>query len=124
MSSHRPGRVGDVIRESLAEIVRREITDPRIGFVTFTEVRMAQDLRTATVYTGVIGDEVARRGAIEALNHAAPFLQRAVGRKVRLRYTPQLTFVFDEAGERGHRIEAILEDLDPGLPDEPDEAPE
>lgn len=124
MSSHRPGRVGDVIRETLAEVVRREITDPRVGFVTFTEVRMAQDLRTATVFTGVIGDDDARRGAIDALNHAAPYLQRAIGRKVRLRYTPQLRFVFDEAGERGQRIEALLDDLGPELAEAPDEESE
>jgi len=107
----RPIRVGDQIREEIAEMLAREVHDPGIGFLTITYVKLTPDLQQARVYYTTLGDEKARRGTARALERATPFLRRQLGRRLRLRRAPELQFFFDESVERHERIERILQDL-------------
>ena len=103
-------KVNELLREILAEEVT-ELTDPRIGFLTITGVDTAPNLRTATVFFSVLGDEEARDATGEALTHAHSRLQRAIATQARLKYTPVLEFKPDVAIEQGLRINEILHHL-------------
>lgn len=109
--STRPARVGDQLRQELSELLAREVHDPGIGFLTITHVKVTPDLQTARVYYTTLGDEKARQGSRRALERAAPFLRRQIGRRLRLKRVPELEFFFDEAIERGDRIEQILQEI-------------
>ena len=111
MSSQRPTRVGEQIREDLTELITREVHDPGIGFITITRVDVTPDLQQARVYYTTLGDDKARRDTRRALERATPFLRRQLGRRLRLRRIPELQFFYDESIERHDRIERILQDL-------------
>lgn len=113
MSDYRPKRVGDRIREELAELLMSEMKDPRVGFATVTEVRMSPDLRHARVFVSIYGDDEEREAGMEALKHAQGYLRSAIGRRVRLRHVPELHFELDETLDRSERIEELLEQVRP-----------
>jgi ribosome-binding factor A len=108
----RQTRVGDQMREELADLIAREVHDPGIGFLTVTHVKVSPDLQQARVYYTTMGDEKARKETRKALDRAKPFLRRLVGQRLRLRRVPELDFFFDESVEKQDRIERILQDLD------------
>jgi len=105
-------RVNSTIREVLAEEIER-MSDSRLEMVSVTAVDTAPNLRTATVYIDVLGEED-RDGALEALHRAAKRLQGVIGRQVRMKYTPTLEFAIDPGVSGGLRIEQILRDLRTG----------
>ena len=107
----RPARVGEELRQALAELLAREVHDPGIGFVTITHVKVSPDLQTARVSYTSLGDEKARRDTARALGRATPFLRRAIGQRLRLRRVPELMFQFDQSVENQDRIERILIEL-------------
>lgn len=111
MSGHRSRRVGDLIREELARLLREEVRDPRIGFVTLTAVDLSPDLRHARVYVSVL--QADREQALRALRRASSFLRRRLARSAGLRFTPELRFVADESVDTGFRVEGILQQLQP-----------
>lgn len=106
----RPSRVGEEFREILAEEIPR-LKDPRIGFVTVTGVKVTPDLRHAFVYYTSMGNDHARAATRAGLRSARPHLRTVVGRKVRLKFLPELEFEEDVSSERGERIEAIIREL-------------
>ena len=108
-------KVNEVLREVVAEEVR-DLVDPRLGFVTITAVDTSPDLRTATVFYSVLGED---DDSAAALKSAAPRIQAAIGRQVRMKYTPRLTFEVDEALAQGQRINELLHSL--AAEDEPEE---
>lgn len=118
MGHDRAARVGDRVRQVLAELLQTEVRDPRIGFVTLVDVDLSADLRHGKVYVSVLGDD--KQGPLEALDHAAPFLQRHLGRRAGLKHVPRLRFVLDESLDRGMRIEKLLEHERPGGPTDPE----
>jgi ribosome-binding factor A len=107
----RASRVGDQLRAELADLLVREVHDPGIGFLTLTHVKVSPDLQQANVYYTTIGDEKARRESARALDRATPFLRRQIGRRLRLKRVPELTFFFDDTIEKNDRIERILQEL-------------
>ncbi len=107
----RPDRVGDQIRAELGQLVAREVHDPGVGFVTFTRVKVSQDLQVARVYYTTLGDSAARKQTDRALHRAAPFLRHQIGQRIRLRRVPTLEFVFDESVEGQDRIERLLQEI-------------
>jgi len=111
MASQRSTRVGEQIREDLAELLAREVHDPGIGFLTITRVQVTSDLQNARVYYTTLGDAQARKQSSRALDRATPFLRRQLGRRLRLRRIPELQFFFDENIERLDRVERILQEL-------------
>lgn len=111
MQGSRPVRLGEQIREDLSVIVRNEVKDPGIGFLTFTHVKVSADLQVARVYYTMLGDEAARRAAGRALERAMPFLRRQLAGRLRLRHAPELSFHYDESIARGARVEQLLQEI-------------
>ena len=107
----RANRVADQLRAEITDLVARQVHDPGIGFLTITHVKVTPDLQTARVYYTTLGDEKARRDTQRALERATPFLRRHIGNRLRLKRVPVLEFFFDEAVERGDRIEQILQEI-------------
>lgn len=103
-------RVDETLREVIAAEVAR-LKDPGLGFVTVTGVATSPDLRGARVYYSVLGDEQQRTETQAALERATPRLQGIVGREVRLKYNPRLTFMYDESIEQGLRMDKLLHDI-------------
>jgi ribosome-binding factor A len=109
MTAHnRPERVAQMVQELLAETFSRGMRDPRIGLVTITGVKMSPDLREAWVYWTVHGGEEQRKHTAQGLLNARGFLRRELGTSLRLRVVPELHFSYDEAIDRGERIEQLI----------------
>jgi ribosome-binding factor A len=114
-------RVNESIRQVLSERLP-ELKDPRIGFVTVTGVVTAPDLRNATVYVSVLGDERKRDTTLRGLTAAHGVLQSAIAQELKLKRTPQLAFEYDQSVERGVRMTKLIDDLAPEpADDEPDD---
>ncbi|MBX3278634.1 MAG: 30S ribosome-binding factor RbfA [Acidobacteria bacterium] len=109
--SYRAQRLAHELREKLSLLIARELRDPRVGFATLTGLDLSPDRRYARVYVSVFGDPAEQRRSLDALNEASGFLRRLLGASVRLRYTPELNFVFDASVEQGARMERILDEL-------------
>ena len=108
-------RVNEAVREVLSERIG-ELKDPRIGFVTITQVRTTSDLRQATVYVSVLGSERKREETLKGLNSSHGVLQAMVNRELRLKRTPQLTFEYDQTVESGVRLSKLIDELTPEDP--------
>ena len=106
----RSARVSDQIKEEIAEILMRKIKDPRIGFVTVTDVELADDLRNAKVFVSVIGND--RAATLKGLESASAFIRTELGRRLRLRFIPELLFRYDDSAERGAHIMELLNEVD------------
>ena len=109
-------RVNEAVRQVLSEAVP-ELKDPRLGFVTVTGVETTSDLRHAKVFVSVLGSERAQRDTLAALEGAHAVLQTRIARELRLKRTPQLTFEYDPAVERGVRMTRLIDELAPDDPD-------
>ena len=109
MSSDRMRRVNEAVREVLSDAMKL-LKDPRVGFVTVTDVRTAPDLRHAKVYVSVLGSEAERTGTMDGLASAHGVLQSAISRELRMKRTPTLEFVYDDTAERADRLERMLAD--------------
>lgn len=107
----RPERVAESLREEVVQIVGYELDDPRVLGVTVTDVRMAENLRDAKIYVTVAGTEDETRLALEALNHAAPYVRRQLSLALELRHAPVLHFVRDKTEERATRIDSLLTEV-------------
>ncbi len=103
-------RVNEAIREILADAIATELKDPRIGFVTVTEVDTTPDLRAARVYVSVLGTPEERESSLAGLRSSHGFLQGKIAGGMRMKRTPTLTFEYDESVDRGDRISRLLED--------------
>jgi ribosome-binding factor A len=106
---NRPARVAQEVQQALGEILARGLKDPRVtGFITITGVKMSPELKEATVYLSVHGEQAVREQTLEGLKAAAGYLKREVARNLKLRYVPNLRFVYDESVETGDRIDRLL----------------
>ena len=110
--TERMRRVNAAVREVLSEAVG-ELKDPRIGFVTVTGVSTSSDLREARVYVSILGSEAERLLALEGLTAAHGVLQSRLGRELKLKRTPRLTFEYDPSVERGVRMSRLIDELAP-----------
>ena len=108
MSGRRAERVGEAVREAIADMLLREIKDPRIGMITLTAVEFSDDLRHARVYFTCMGDEASRRRSLSGLRSAAGFIKTQLTRRLHLRYAPDIEFVFDASVEGAERLANLL----------------
>ena len=104
----RPERVGLLIREEIASLLITGLKDPRIGMATVTHVGMSRDLRQARVYVSIYGDDTVRQSSLDGLAAASGYIRRELGRCLRLRHIPQLTFKLDDSAEYGARMERVF----------------
>ncbi|KOO46574.1 30S ribosome-binding factor RbfA [Priestia koreensis] len=107
----RANRVGEQMKKELGDIIGRKIKDPRIGFVTVTDVQVTGDLQQATVFISVLGDAEQRENTLKGLAKAKGFIRSEIGQRIRLRKTPEITFEFDESIDYGNRIETLLHEI-------------
>ncbi|HED32716.1 MAG TPA: 30S ribosome-binding factor RbfA [Gammaproteobacteria bacterium] len=103
----RSQRMAEQVRRELAELVRDEIKDPRVNWVSFTAVKVSRDLSNAVIYITVLNDEE-REPVVEALNKAAGFLRHQLSARIRSRIVPSLRFVYDVSIERGTSMESLI----------------
>jgi ribosome-binding factor A len=104
----RARRLADRIKTVVAETVERGVKDPRLGFVTITDARVTPDLREATVWYTVLGDDAAHADTAVALESAKGVIRAEIGKQCRLRFTPILTFATDHVPETADHIEALV----------------
>jgi ribosome-binding factor A len=115
-------RMSERIRALLSELLLREVSDPRLQNVTVTEVSLDPELMFADVYVNALGDESRQEEVMSGLTSANGFLRREVGKRVRIRNTPELHFHWDNTLERGERLNKLINSLDiPPAPEEDDE---
>ena len=110
MATARMRRVNEAIREILGDAITTELKDPRIGFVTVTEVDTSPDLRAARVYVSVLGSPEERESSLAGLRSSHGVLQGKIASGMRMKRTPTLTFEYDESVDRGARISRLLDD--------------
>jgi ribosome-binding factor A len=101
-------RVAEALKEVLGQIITQELSDPRLGFVTVTRVKVSPDLRQARVFVSVLGEGADRSKTLAALQHAAGFIKRRCGDELELRFTPRLRFEFDEGIDKSIRVSELL----------------
>ncbi|MGA9289987.1 MAG: 30S ribosome-binding factor RbfA [Anaerobacillus sp.] len=111
MSNVRANRVGEQMKKELGDIISRKIKDPRVGFVTVTAVEVTNDLQQATIFITVLGDEEKKEATLNGLAKATGFIRSEIGKRIRLRKTPEIYFEFDESIDYGNKIERLLADL-------------
>ena len=110
--SHRPERVADLVRRELADILRNEVRDPRVGLATVSSVDLSGDLHHAKVKVSVLGSDAEREASLEAIQGASGFIRRQLGRRLTLRTVPELVFQLDRGAEYSQRISDLLEEID------------
>ena len=118
MPSHRLLRVQELLKREIGEVIRRELPVQQAGLVTVNEVDVAGDLKTATVYLGLLGTTEQKKTALDLLQKNRARIQSLVAKTVVLKYTPKLRFAVDESVDRGNRVLQIIEELEKTLPKE------
>ena len=108
MASPRVRKIADRIQVIVAEMLERRIKDPRLGFVTITEVRLTGDSQQATIFYTVLGDEASEEGSAAALESAKGLLRSEVGKQLGMRHVPSLTFVRDALPDSARHLEEVL----------------
>jgi len=108
----RTRRVADQIQRNMAELIQMELGDPRLGMVTVTAVDVSREFESARVFFTVLGKELSDKSQIKettaTLNHAAGFLRSALAKRLKLRTTPRLIFVYDNSMERGNQLTDLI----------------
>lgn len=112
MAGERRKRAGERIREEISELLLRKVRDPRIGFVSITEVDLSPDLRVAKVFYSVWGSELDRSQAAQGLRSAHGFIKRELASRIHLKFMPEILFVLDSSVEQGERMERIFRELE------------
>ncbi len=107
----RMDKINQMMKREVSDIIQKELKDPRLEFVTITEAKVTKDLQHAKIYYSVLGNQEKMEKAAEGLNSARGFVRKLVGQRIRMRYTPDIEFVFDQSIEYSARIEAALEEI-------------
>ena len=98
----------DFLREEISMIIQQEIKDPGLGFITVIDVKMTEDLKYAKVYYSVYGSDEEKERSAQALKRATSYIKHLLGDKVRMKFMPEITFVYDTEQEKAARIDEIL----------------
>ena len=114
MNFKRAERVADVIKKEISDILLKEVSDPRIGHLTITGVKLSDDLRQAKIYFVQMGQDKGSQEIQESLQKASGFLKKELGKRLSLRFTPQIHFIYDGSFEYGSRIDRLLEEVKKG----------
>lgn len=114
MPTHRSDRIRAAFREEISQMLRRDLKDPRLGFVTVTDVEVSGDLQHAKVYVSILGDENSRTQTMHALESAKGYIRSEIGHRVPLRLTPEMSFAYDDSIERGAHLLKLIHDVQAG----------
>jgi ribosome-binding factor A len=111
MEGKRSEKVADLIQKEISEMLLKTVKDPRIGFVTITRVAVSEDCRLAKVYFSVTGTLAERKRSTEGLNSAKGYVRKELGRRMTLKYTPEIMFQFDPSIEYAIHIGEVIHQL-------------
>ncbi|MCE5006012.1 MULTISPECIES: 30S ribosome-binding factor RbfA [Staphylococcus] len=111
MMNMRAERVGEQMKQEIMDIANNKVKDPRIGFLTITDVQLTNDLSIATIYLTVLGNEKQKEDTFKGLEKAKGFIKSELGSRMRLRIIPELNFEYDESIDYGNKIERMIQDL-------------
>jgi ribosome-binding factor A len=106
----RAERLAEEIREQVARMIASDLKDPRLGFVTVTRVELAHDLGHARIHVGVLGSEAEREKSLQALRQASGFVRRELGKRLRIRHTPEVDFRYDKGLDATDRVAQLLDE--------------
>ncbi len=112
MNFKRADKVADLIKAEISSILLKEINDPQVQGITITDVKLTDDLRHAKVFFVRMGQNTCSDETMKGLQRASSFLRRELGKRLSLRYVPELRFIFDESFEYGDRIERLLAEIE------------
>ncbi|WP_067617099.1 30S ribosome-binding factor RbfA [Alicyclobacillus acidiphilus] len=118
MSRIRVQKVAEQMKKEMADIIRNNVKDPRVGFATVTRVELSGDLQHAKVYVSVFGSQDEKDGTLAALTNATGFIRGEVARRLHMRVAPELLFRLDDSGEYSERIEQVLKTIRTESPDQ------
>lgn len=107
----RQEKVKELLRAEISDIIRKEIKDPRLGFVTITDAQVSKDLRHAKIFISVMGDDEAKKTSLGILQKTAGFIRHEFGQRVAMKTIPELMFTLDQAVETGARIFELLQEV-------------
>ncbi|HKL75734.1 MAG TPA: 30S ribosome-binding factor RbfA [Halanaerobiales bacterium] len=111
MSGQRERKVAEFLKEEVSQIIRREVKDPRIGFVSITDVEVSGDLRHAKVFVSVYGDETEKEETMAGLEKATGFIRKLVGERITTYHTPKIIFRYDDSIEHGVYISNLIKEV-------------
>ncbi len=111
MAEHRLERLRELIKSEFGQILQRDLKDPRIGFVSVTDVELSNDYSHVRIFVSVMGDHETKRLTMEGLESAKGHIRTELGRRIRLRHTPEVHLIADNSIERGSRIFQLLEEV-------------
>lgn len=112
MGELRARKIQEFIKQEVSSIILRELKDPRLGFVTVTDARITGDLREATVYVSLFGNDKAKKDTMKALASANGYIRSEVGKRLGIRYSPTIEFQEDTSLDYGMKIDKILRDIE------------
>lgn len=104
-------RVREAIKKEASIIIHDELKDPRLGFVTITDVELTQDLRSAKIFFSVLGKEEEHKKTKEAIDSALGYIRMLIAQRLKLRFAPEIAFKEDRSAEYGSRIEEVLNEI-------------
>lgn len=110
-SNKRVNRLSELLKEEISQIIRREVKDPRIGFVSLTDVEVSGDLRHAKVFVSVYGSDQEKEETMKGLEKANGFIRKLVGERITTYHTPELLFKYDDSIEHGVYISKLIEEV-------------
>lgn len=114
MEGKRSEKVADLIQKEISQMLVKSIKDPRIGFVTITKVSVSEDCRFAKVYFSVVGTLAEKERSMKGLDSAKGFVRKELGRRIRLRYTPEILFQFDPSIEYAIHMGELIQTIQQG----------
>ncbi|NLM21458.1 MAG: 30S ribosome-binding factor RbfA [Peptococcaceae bacterium] len=120
MVKHRAFRLAESIKQEVSRIIREDIKDPRLGFVTVTDVEVSDDLRYAKIFVSIMGNQDEVKNSMDVLARATGYVRTEIGKIVRLRHVPEITFKFDQSIEYGAHISKLLREV--GAKGDPEDA--
>ena len=112
MGELRVRKIQEFMKQEVSSIILRDLKDPRLGFVTITDAKITGDLREATVYVSLFGSDEQKKGTMEALRSANGYIRSEVGKRLQIRYAPQIEFKEDTSLDYGIKIDKILKDIE------------
>ena len=111
MAKVRVEKLQELIKQEISDIIFNELKDPRIGFVTVTSVACTEDLREAKIYVSVMGDEKKARDTLHGLSSSLGFVRREIGKRIRLRFTPEISFALDTSLNYSDHTQRLLNEI-------------
>jgi ribosome-binding factor A len=109
MDFKRTDRIGDLIQQEIADILTKKVKDPRIGFTTVTGVEVTRDLRHAKVFVSILGDDPTQKAGLKGLNSASGFIRGELGKRIQMKFTPELLFRLDKTLDKATQVLDLLD---------------